>query len=708
MTKLTEMIKRTFIGTMVCLQVVFYPAAAFAQTDTSTENSNTQSTAPTGETAPAANNNTESAGSETPPPSATQTETPPATESETKETTPAPYTQNEDGSWSNGTYNWDPETKQSSPTKQQEYSYNPETKMWDTVEYAYDPVTGKYAPNVKSVSQKPANGSPVALLNSNGGSGLGLNGINSTGPNSTNLLNSDSANNVFFGGFFNARISNTINSSAHSGNAFVIQNTLGGSALTGDAAVILNLLNLLQSSWDPSMGDINTFVANIDGDVNGDIMIDPGVKVANTGPDSINAANSTSTNDLQVVVDSNGTIDNDLNVDASSGNATVSGNTTGDDARTGNVSAVINLINLINSYINSGSSFFGVLNINGNLNGDILLAPWLLEGLVANTGPNSTNTANNSTTNNLNASISDSQTINNNVNASTTSGEANVAGNTVGGNGTSGEASTNITLLNLTGRKIIGKNALLVFVNVFGKWVGLIMDAPAGTNSALISDTGPGSSNTANTSQTNNADINIANRNTINNDIEVNAASGDASVTGNTQGGDAQSGDAFVGVNIANIINSEFNLSDWFGVLFINVFGSWTGSFGVDTEAGNQPTVQTAVSQPEQPAGNGGGQTNATGTGVFGFIPRLASNFSTSNQNSISGDTEIVNPEVLGEGTESYTTQSGGAIGSENITGGKSNWFIIAAGIMSGLLLLGGEKIAPMLRKRTSGKLAAK
>jgi len=35
------------------------------------------------------------------------------------------------------------------------------------------------------------------------------------------------------------------------------------------------------------------------------------------------------------------------------------------------------------------------------------------------------------------------------------------------------------------------------------------------------------------------------------------------------------------------VSGSQFGMTDWFGVLFINVFQSWHGSFGIDTAYGN-------------------------------------------------------------------------------------------------------------------------
>jgi hypothetical protein len=73
-----------------------------------------------------------------------------------------------------------------------------------------------------------------------------------------------------------------------------------------------------------------------------------------------------------------------------------------------------------------------------------------------------------------------------------------VSRNTQADSAKTGDATSNLTLLNLTGHNVIAENAVLVFVNVFGKWVGLIMDAPQGATSAVLG--GGVSSNTLNPS----------------------------------------------------------------------------------------------------------------------------------------------------------------------------------------------------------------
>lgn len=191
------------------------------------------------------------------------------------------------------------------------------------------------------------------------------------------------------------------------------------------------------------------------------------------------------------------------------------------------------------------------------------------------------------------------QTITNNISLQASSGNANVSDNTEAGNALSGNANTNLMLYNLTGKQIIGSNALLVFVNVLGEWVGMIVDAPAGATSSMI-----GNNTTTNTPPVTAAGS-VQGDNTINNNITVSASSGDATVSGNTGAGSALSGDAKASASILNMAGSQLSLADWFGVLFINVLGTWHGSFGIDTIMGGQASGSNTDAGPTSPQVSG-------------------------------------------------------------------------------------------------------
>lgn len=635
-----KIVKKSLLLSLVAAVMTLYPVTVLADTAqpvdpsqssavTTTPTDPSSSTPPVPASTPAPTTPTP-----TPDPTPAPTTPAPAAPTTPPATTPGPtsptgadakkYTYNPaTGLYENDYYTWNPVTKQTSPKVTPTYSFNPTTGLWDTTKWVYDAPSGKYVPNVVETPATPPTSqqvaspslSPSALLN--GGSGSG---INTTGPNSNNNISNTTNNNGTFNLFYNAAISNNISQNAVSGNALLTGNTTAGNATTGDAQNIANLVNLLQSTWSPlANGKLTTFNATIAGNVNGDLVVDPGA-INNTGPNSSNSTNGTTNNKLTVTAQGTGSINNNVNLNSQSGNATVAGNTTGGNATSGNATAMANIINAISSSIAAGKSFIGNINITGNLNGDILLPQNVLDSLIASSGPGSTNTTNNTTNNTINANLTNNQNINNNVNATAGTGTATVGDNTTGGNATSGAAQTKVNILNLTGKTVVGKDAILVFVNVLGKWTGLIMNAPAGSTSAalgggLTSNTGPDSTNTSNNTTNNNVDLTATNNGTINNNVNVNSQSGNADVSHNTKGGNATSGNATSSVNIANLNDSNLSFSDWFGVLFINVFGSWNGSFGVNTSAGDAPAA---------PASPAVASTSSVSPAIMKFVSKAA------------------------------------------------------------------------------------
>jgi len=117
-----------------------------------------------------------------------------------------------------------------------------------------------------------------------------------------------------------------------------------------------------------------------------------------------------------------------------------------------------------------------------------------------------------------------------------------------------------------------------------------------------ITSSGPNSTNATessaalNSNTTNNANL------AITNNVNATAQSGNATVTNNTQAGNATSGNADTAMNILNLEGSNLSLSNWFGILFINVFGIWNGSFGVAPTVTNTAATSTSTENPVQAA----------------------------------------------------------------------------------------------------------
>lgn len=549
------------------------------------------------------------------------------------------------GLWENAYYTWNPNTKETLPKYTQEYTYNPSTGMWDSFVWQYSAASGVYKSVPLSVATPPANaityGGPELVaqpeqlssstptdtskpLQNTSSAAMSSSTLPEVGNGGTDVSKTNALNqNLEFA--TSGRITNFLNSTSRSGNAIIIANTTAGNAQSGDAASIANVFNLLQSNSGFGNADFAQFTANIQGNVQGDLMIDPAQFAQPANISQQNLANLKINNSLD------GSIQNNINLGATSGDASAYKNTTAGNVTTGNADAIANVVNMINSVVAANQSFLGTINIYGNYFGNILVPTESLNAVLASTGPNTSN--NTKSTTNINTSLTNntSETITNNTNLSATTGTATVDSNTSGGSATTGNALTNLTILNLTGRQINAANSLLVFVNVLGKWVGLIMDAPAGTTAAAV-----GGGVTSNSTTAVNADITNNEKKTIENNITLAAKTGNASATKNTNAGNATSGNATASANIANVMNSNFNISQWFGILFINVFGTWNGNFGAA-----KPVVTPVV------PGSGGVSSVAGSLGggikdmkVFRFTPSSDSESSQLGLSPLSSSDE--------------------------------------------------------------------
>lgn len=445
-----------------------------------------------------------------------------------------------------------PETPPAEPEKPPlTYTYNPTTEKWNSEEWQFNPQTGAY--------EKPP--APVII--------------------EPEKVTDDTEQSVDKTVDTTVTVDNNVKSDATSGDALISSNTVAGNALTGDAATVANIINAVNSTVTTGENQkIATFTQDILGDVKGDIVLYPlllkAMLEAKADPSSSTAINATTNFD----------VNNNINLAAKSGNATVDSNTKAGDATTGSATAVANVVNILNSMIAAQDSFIGTINIYGDLEGDILVAPDFIPQMLANNSANGDGS-------DLKISKQDTTTIVNNISAVAESGAASVFNNTEAGNATTGDTSSNVVIFNVSGHEIIAKNSLLVFVNVLGKWVGMIVDAPAGATAAML-----GNEVTTNTQYAPDLTVNSKSSHGITNTIAVSAESGDAVISNNTVAGNATSGQARAMANVANVSGNQIGLSDWFGVLFINVYQNWYGSFGIDTLYGNIPQ-----SSAEEPAG---------------------------------------------------------------------------------------------------------
>jgi hypothetical protein len=630
------------------------------------------------------------------------------------------------GEWTNAYYVFNPSTAVRTPLYSPDYNYDCTNDTWYMTQWTYSPAASKYlesqvattAPSGLSTDCPVATGSSNADPTATSGANSSTDGtsdpssdISTTGPNSDNGINTNSNNNVNDNNIASLGVTNNTTDTANSGNALVVGNTAAGDATSGNTQEEANIINMLQSSSNDlgNSNNIMTFTDNINGDVNGNLLLDPASlsSIQDAGPNSTNSTGSTSNNTLTVNNSTGEAINNNVNLDADSGNASVADNTDGGNATSGAAQNIANVVNMIDSAVTAGQSFIGTININGNLNGNIEVPADFVNELLADnvptvnlTGPSSSNSSNTNVNNNSSVTNSNNQGISNTVNNDSKSGSASVSDNTSAGGATSGSADTNITAFNLTGSSVVGANDLLVFVNVVGgNWVGLIVNAPAGSTAAEIgggiSSSGPNSSNSSNTTDNTNSTLNNSANQQINNNITTNAKSGNASVDENTKGGNATSGNADSAVNLLNVENSSLNLSNWFGILFINVFGTWNGDFGTtadfpaSTSNSDAATSGSFVAAPAMrfvPNGGSGTSTGNTSSPLTSYLTGTAAGSGIGS--SIAGNSLLASSRIAKNGAP-----------NPQLSQGHVNWLLVAGSGTAFVAYIFGERFYSIKQK---------
>jgi len=370
---------------------------------------------------------------------------------------------------------------------------------------------------------------------------------------------------------------------------------LGGNATSGNATDNYNIINSITSSSSLTGANLQTQTDNVTGG-NGNIILDL--------LDLLNPAlSSTATTvpDVASNLSNNTTINNDINLTALTGNASVEYNQQGGNATSGNALTEATVINMINSLLSDNQSFSDVLNLYGNLQGNILIPQSLLDELLSS--PTTTTSGGNPPNGSTTDTNSNNVAINNLITLLAESGSATDSNNMVGGSATTGTATTNENVDNLINNQITGGNVLIIFVNVIGSWNGSLVGAPAGDTVVVL---GSGITQDSVTPASTTSNILASNTETINNDINLTSISGNATVSNNRFGGNATSGNATADLNLVNILGSYIDLSGWLGILTINVYGNWDGNVAI------LPTATTTSTTSPSGGSSGNPQSNTS------------------------------------------------------------------------------------------------
>lgn len=521
-----------------------------------------------------------------------------------------------------------------------------------------------------------------------------MNGTGSSNGSSATINNTDTTSQTN-----SASVNTNLNSSTVTGDNSASDNVGDTSITTGDANTSGTVLTMVNTNAQGVM--VSEF--NVVDDHVGDIVLDFAANcvlgcagspsVVNTGnaSGSINTGSLDTTHTTTTFQDNEAVVGNDLVLTADSGNNTASSNTGGDtEITTGDANVAANVVTFANNNI-AGNVIYGIVNIFGDLIGDIIFPEDQLHTCCAGSIV-ATNTGNGS----LSANTSDVEIVNtdttfqantadieNNIIFEADTGNNSTSRNTGGdANITTGDTSIDANLLNIANANLIGGNWWIVLVNEAGNWVGKILGAPenaffAGSEGSEFdidengfitvtnSKNGSMSTNTGSVTQTTNNDTYQTNNAQIENNLYLSANTGGNSANDNTGGNsDITTGDASIIANLVNFVNNNIVGNGKVFVTVVNVFGSWLGDFVSPGQTKEEKTEQI-----EQIAQNtSDSQSSSIGdTKMLGGVQ-----FSTTSNSSLSDPTPTLQTISSPQTNESIDT-TGGLQNGASVTGVSTN-----------------------------------
>ena len=471
---------------------------------------------------------------------------------------------------------------------------------------------------------------------------------NSQGSGDVTVLNADNGVNSDN----DASVSISDDSTTVQENTADVQNELDLASNTGDNSASYNTGNtnyITTGNANVSGTSVTAVNTNVDGvmisefnivdDQVGDYVLDFAANcIAGCTPGSLTAQNTgngaDSDNDIDLDVDSadntfqtnDATVSNTMVLEANSGYNDTNLNTGGDNyIATGDANVSASALTFANNNL-AGSLVYGVVNIYGDLVGDIVFPEELLgscclpgAATVSNTanGANSDNDADLDLATNSDTFQTNDATIENVLDMESESGANDADYNTGGASGIiTGDSTATAQVLNVANSNISGGNWWLVLVNEAGQWIGHILGGdgtdnfagstgtefvvdPSGAITVSNADNGAGSDNQTDVDVNQDSTTVQTNTAVIQNNLDLTANSGHNSASYNTSGDSViQTGDANVVANIVNFVNNNITGGGQLFVTVVNVFGSWIGDF-VTPGAHQDPSPVTAVGGAE-------------------------------------------------------------------------------------------------------------
>lgn len=422
-----------------------------------------------------------------------------------------------------------------------------------------------------------------------------------------------------------AAIETTASQQTESSGATLTGNDDIGTVVTGDTTSDIEILN--QADNITALGGDVTLLTTTP--INGqDYLVNPQQNATTTIP-------NTPSGDVAITNDT--TILNIVVTDSTSGNVVATKNDDIGAISTGNALSSVEILNLANNIVATGDIFVGSITIDDGFKNNIVLSNMLLDHLINGTANTTQLFTGNLTTDSL-------QVVTNTVDASAKSGDIQATKNDDIGASTTGAASTNIDIENTLGNYVIKGNALLVIITTTGDWGGSLL-GNKGAYIALLTLDANGNPVISSpigglAEQINN--LSVKNNTTITNTVSATASSGSIQAEKNDDIGAMTTGDATVNIAIRNVLTNIVSISDWFGIVFINVFGEWNGNVVMQQRIVPAPlTNKTSGAIGPPPVAAVASYTN---TNTYSYVPTVANTTTADTPASTFVAAAITNP----------------------------------------------------------------
>lgn len=291
---------------------------------------------------------------------------------------------------------------------------------------------------------------------------------------------------------------------------------------------------------------------------------------------------------MAVEVDNISYLSNDIDTSAITGGNQI---TTPDGSgviSTGDAYSLLFLVNQLNLTLINSDLHFVTINIFGDLSGDIILP--MLEGST-------------SCADCISLTVGNYAGVSNNIESNAISGQNSILASDSASIET-GDTSSQVDVVNLVNTTIVDSSLAMLFINVFGSWIGEFLgwgDIAATEGGSSLDITNVEFLTGEDCSTCSVSEVDISNGAVVENNISSTASSGENSIE--AEDGSIITGSAYSIVSLINLINTTLiNSSAFFG--FINVFGSWTGDIGeakfFEEDSGSEDDSTGGIELPDE------------------------------------------------------------------------------------------------------------